>query len=1033
MLLDLPVLSPAEAEASASETTRTWRSLEDYNQTPAFRAQQAQEFAPDALEAPTASSRRDFIKLMGASMAMAGLTACRRPVEQILPYSRKPEEVIPGLPLFYATAMPMAGVLHPMLVESHEGRPTKVEGNTEHPVSQGASNIFQQASILNLYDPDRSKRVLHGNTAASWDDFTDFARTHQPSGQVAVLAEASSSPTMAALRTQLATRYPNLNWVTWEATGDDNAALGTQMAFGQPYRTVHQFDQAQVILSLDADFLGPLNPNNTHDARTYADGRRVMSTSDTMSRLYVVESAFSGTGGMADHRLRLKPSQIGAFAAALAARLGLSEAASAGSAFADHPWIAALADDLRAHQGQGIVLSGSGQPAAVHALCAAINQTLGNIGTTVQLLNTGEAQRQPQDEALAALAQSMSAGQVDTLLMIGVNPVYNAPAGLNFAQALGQVPNTIHLGLWVDETAQASAWHLPQAHYLEAWSDGRAFDGTRSVVQPLVAPLYPDAHSALDVVNALAGGTDSSFELIRNGWRGVLTGDYEAAWRKVVHDGFLADSAFAAASPGAASIGAAVAALPTTADGIELSFRADGKLYDGRFSNNAWMQETPDAVTKITWDNAAMMSPATASALGVGYEIDAGKHYVDTVTISANGQSVELPVWVAPGHADDVVTLNLGYGRAINSTRVPPDVPIYDIDADIYSAGPLANGVGQNVAPLRSAGASFVSGAQVSRAGGGYMVATTQDHGSMEGRPIFRMATLEEYKATPTFAGDVIKRLESEGQQLEPWDEYPALWEDDHPTKDPRYADARYADQQWGMVIDLNTCTGCNACVAACQSENNIQVVGKDQISRGRDMSWIRLDRYYTGDDTHVPGMVTMPVMCMHCENAPCESVCPVAATVHSPDGINVMAYNRCIGTRYCANNCPYKVRRFNFYNWTKTLPDTVHMVQNPNVTVRFRGVMEKCSFCIHRIRKTGQDARREGRGIAEGEVLTACQQACPSQSITFGDLTDANSQVVRMKQNERNYELLEELSVKPRVSYLARLRNPNPSLENVS
>lgn len=625
----------------------------------------------------------------------------------------------------------------------------------------------------------------------------------------------------------------------------------------------------------------------------------------------------------------------------------------------------------------------------------------------------------------------MRSGAYDVVLILESNPAYSAPAELDFAEALAAVDHSVHLGLHVDETAVISSWHVPVAHYMEAWGDGRAYDGTISVIQPLIAPLYEDAKSRIELIGLLSGsGLVSGYELVQETVRPVLTGNFREAWRRTVHDGFVEGTAYRPANvTPAIEIDALLASLPDepeAEDGLEIVLRPDATAYDGLFSNNAWMQELPDPIHKITWDNVAVVSAATARELGVDVRLEDGQHFADLVTLTLNGRSVELPLWVAPGQADGSVRVTMGYGRNIVSDRPPTGTPFYDLDVDIYSNGALANGVGVNVSPLLPAnGSRVVTRVAVRKSGDGYLLASTQDHPSMEGRPIVRMATLQQFREDPAFAKKAVPPLKGQ----EPWDEYPELW-GDHPRDQPEFTKSVFHRHQWGMAIDLNACTGCNACVVACTSENNVQMVGKDQIAVGREMSWLRLDRYYTGDSVEDAGMVVQPMMCQHCENAPCESVCPVAATLHSPDGLNVMVYNRCIGTRYCANNCPYKVRRFNYFQWTKTIPTQVQMAQNPNVTLRFRGVMEKCTYCVQRIRKAGIDARKEGREIADGEVQTACQQACPAKAITFGDVADDDTEVSRLQANARAYELLAALNVKPRTSYLARLRNPNPALE---
>mgnify|MGYP006267440543 CR=1 FL=1 len=1038
-MIELDVIDATSDGADASGK-RFWRSSADLQQSAAFNEVHDEEFQPGTSEPPGGASRRQFLQLMGASMAMAGLTACRRPVQKILPYSRKPEEVIPGVPQQYATAMPFRGVLRPLLVEAHEGRPTKVEGNPDHPEGHGGTSGFEQASVLNLYDPDRSREILQDGSPATWDDFLGVVRRLADGAgekQVAVLANETSSITMAALRDQLQDRFPQLRWVTYRPEGDDPVALGTQQVFGRPLRPMYQFENADVIVSLDSDFLSGLDRNFAHNSRSFATTRKLESADDDMSRLYAVESAYSTTGGMADHRLRMKSSRIAAFAGALANELGVGPGTEASFSDKEQLYITEMARDLRDAGSQGLLVAGETQPAVVHALCMAINDALGSIGTTVQLLDPGADSQPAQSGALGTLVRDMRSGEMDAVVMLDVNPVYDAPATLDFESALNAVGTSIHLGLHVDETARACQWHIPQTHYLEAWGDGRAYDGTASVIQPLIAPLYDDARSEIELVNVLATGVDTSgYDLVRAQWRDRLDGPFEQAWRRVIHDGYLPDSAFDTASPSAST--ATLPSIASPSDEVEVVIRLDSKLLDGRFANNAWMQELPDPTTKIVWDNVALMNEATAEQLGVEVEYDQGSFLVDQVQISANGASVELPVWIQPGLPDGSISVAMGYGRQLSSNRPTRTTPFWDTDeyTDVYGDGPLGNGVGQNVAPLRNASmAAVATGATVQRAAdaGTYKIATTQEHGSMEGRPIARWDTLEEFRENPDFAGEMgppVPGSDADGDAG--YEDYPMLWEENHPSETPALKDNPYYENQWGMTIDLNTCTGCNACVVACTSENNIQVIGKEEVSRGRHMYWLRMDRYYVSDEENAddPDMLMQPVMCQHCENAPCESVCPVAATVHSPDGTNQMIYNRCIGTRYCQNNCPYKVRRFNFFNWTRTLPTEVQMAQNPNVTMRFRGVMEKCTFCVQRVREAQQHAQNEGRRIRDGEVQTACQQACPADAIAFGDLNDPESQVVHERKNPRRYELLAYLNTKPRLSYLARVRNTNPRIE---
>ncbi len=1039
-MIELPILGeessstvPEELSKESVSIQKFWRSFSELKDEESLQQMARNEFMPDAAKAPTTGSRRTFVQLMGASMALAGLAGCRKPYEKILPYARKPEEFIEGISMNYATAMPFRGSVLGVVVESREGRPVKVEGNPDHPMSLGSSGVFEQASILNLYDPDRSQHVLEMGGVASWESFVAALNRIPQSAKVAILAAETSSPTLLGLRAKVQARYPQARWVAYSPTGENTEAIGYQRAFGQPVRPLYHFSNASVIVSFDADFLAAVDRNFVNNTREFAASRNVAD--GQISRLYAVEGAYTTTGGRADHRMRVRPSEVASIVSSIAQ--GVGAVAPRGGNVSNSTIVQSIIADLRAAGNRGVVVAGDNQPAIVHELCAAINSRLGAIGTTVDLLSVTGAD-QADDNELRELVADMKAGSVDALLMLGVNPAYDAPGGLGFESALGSVGTSVHVGIHRDETAVASTWHLPQAHFMEAWGDGRGYDGTLSVIQPLIAPLYADCRSDIEILNLFASGqNESGYDLVRSQWRGVLTGGFESAWRKVLHDGLLPGSGFASVTGRAAAPTVAVAAPAT---GIEVQVRLDTRVLDGSFANNAWLQETPDLVTKIVWDNVAIMSRTTAASLGVTNTLKAGQYTADEVEITFDGRKAVLPAWIQPGIADDTIILTTGYGRNIATDRSHRKKIFFDKDADtdVYATGAVANGVGQKVSHLRSTSfASNLTGASATKGGGNYSVVTTQDHGAMDTPQIrdvikrrepVRMATLAAYKSHeahfehPPLAG-----------ATEPWDEYPALWEERHPTTSPAYKDNPYFQNQWGMTIDLNLCTGCNSCSVACQAENNIQVVGKEEVDRGREMSWIRLDRYFVSDgdsDIDDAKMVVQPLPCQHCENAPCESVCPVAATVHSPDGTNQMVYNRCIGTRYCANNCPYKVRRFNFFNWTKTLPESVQLGQNPQVTVRSRGVMEKCSYCIQRIRAANMASNLSDKPISDGDVVTACQQACPASAITFGDLNDPTSKITEQKKSDRRYELLAELSVKPRTSYLGRINNPNPALE---
>ena len=972
-----------------------WRSLEQLAGDPEFRRYLEDEFPSAAPALDDRLDRRQMLTLMGASFALAGLANCRRPVEHIVPYVDAPENVIPGIPKHYATTMPLGLSNYGLLVESHEGRPTKVEGNQEHPSTEGASSAWIQASILNLYDPDRSPSVLQGGQPSSWDNFVsawqEIEATHlQDQGAgLAVLSESFCSPTLSRLADAFRTRFPQAGWVCYEPVSDENIYEGLRQATGTAHRAVYHYDRAQTILALDADFLYS-ESDAVSNARRFAAGRRVQNQNDSMSRLYAVESGVSVTGVAADHRLRLNCGQIGPLAAALAAELqsqGVPVQVPQGADAASIPgldaaWLPALAKDLRQAGSQALVVAGRRQSPAVHALVFALNAALGSLGRTVTFHELRDANL-PNRAGLTALVEEINNGTIQTLVILGGNPAYNAPADLRFERALKSVPNTVHLGTHLDETSQAVQWHIPQAHYLESWGDARASDGSLSICQPLIEPLFGALPTA-EVLGLIAGQAGAlAYDLVEETWEALLptAGEFETEWRRVLHDGILKDSQLPETVPAYISASAS-APIQAPSNGVagelEIVFEVSSGLYDGRFANNGWLQETPDPLTKLTWDNAALISPATAKGLGVSN----GDHLL----LTYRGHKLEIPAWIQPGQSDNSLSVALGYGRT--------------------HGGRAAIGVGGNAYLLTdSRGGHFDSGVRVSRTGRSRRLSSTQNHGSMEGRQIIRQASLEHYRQNPEFA----KGHEPDTQLYDAVDY----------SKGP----------QWGMAIDLNACIGCNACMLACQSENNVPVVGREQVGKGREMHWIRIDRYFEGSPEESRAAF-QPMPCQHCENAPCEEVCPVAATVHDQEGLNVMVYNRCIGTRYCSNNCPYKVRRFNYFNYTKDTPEASKMAYNPDVTVRSRGVMEKCSYCLQRISAAKLKAKQAGLPLADGDVKTACQQACPSDAIAFGDINDLDSRVSQAKAQNRDYTVLAELNNRPRTSYQARLRNPNPDLE---
>jgi molybdopterin-containing oxidoreductase family iron-sulfur binding subunit len=1002
-----------------------WRSLNEYAETPQFKEALEREFNDGATVLEDPVSRRSFMGLMGASLGLAGLAGCRRPEEKILPYNKRPEDLVPGIAQFYATVMPFAGSAIGLLVESHEGRPTKIEGNPQHPHSLGGTNAWAQATVLGLYDPERSRGPApkgkapnsSSETAGNWQQFrSDLAARAKAAadkgGQgVAILVETSRSKTTGAALKALQAKLPNAKIYAYDPNSRQNERDGLAAAFGSPFESSYELANAQVILSLDSDFL-LTEGSPVQQAMGFAKNRSV--DAETMNRLYTVESRYSITGSSSDHRLQLPTRDVPAFVAALAQELvskhglQLGEAAGALSGLTktfpakSQKWIAAVAADLARAKGAGVVIPGTRQPAAVHALAAAINVGLGNVGKTVKYVkpldfsNDGPA-------AILELAQAMKSKAVETLLILGGNPVFDAPSDADFKAALAAVPFSVHLSGTLDETGSVASWHVPQAHFLESWDDAVANDGTAAIVQPLIAPLHGGLTNA-ELVERFLGGNRKSYELVRDAWQSAFGAAdvFERAWRKSLHDGVIPNTTSAGESvtPNFGGIAAAVNQLKVNRDGVELVFFPDSHAYDGRFANNGWMQEMPDQMTKQSWGNAALISSAMATKLGV---LDG-----DFVSLKTReGKSITLPALIAPGQAENSVAVSYGQGRTVGmNPQVFKDEGVIGVDA--Y--------------PLRtSTGFFFGSGASITKAPGHEELARTQEHHTMEGRPLVREANLVQFRSKPDFAKNMVHVA-----RFNLWDE-----------KD----DQAYDGLKWGMSIDLTTCIGCNACMVACQSENNIPLVGKDGVLRGREMHWLRIDRYYKGNNPDEPeGVLMQPIGCQHCENAPCELVCPVAATEHSPEGLNDMAYNRCVGTRYCANNCPYKVRRFNFFNYNKDVPELKKMQFNPNVTVRVRGVMEKCTYCVQRIQEGKIAAKREGRfvernghqvpALKDGEVVSACAQACPTQAIRFGDLNDANSLVAKETKGPRAYGLLAEINTRPRTSFLARITNPNPELE---
>ncbi len=988
-------MSLIQIKPKAATGPQYWRSLDQLADTPQFRQWVEREFPSSAAEMLDGDSRRHMLKIMAASFGLAGLAACRRPVEHILPYAKGVEDLIPGAPYYYATVMQLGGTATGLIVETHDGRPTKIEGNPDHPSSLGAALAWQQASVLSLYDPDRSARFLENGSpsAKSWPEFHAYLKGI-PLGDgsgLRFLSETVLSPSLEMMRGEALKKYPKAKWIEYEPITRENEAAGLRMAFGQEVAAHPQFDKAKVIVALDSDFLG-LDSASPLPTKLFSRRRHVASEEDLekLNRLYAVESQFSITGANADHRLRVKPSDVRQFAFDLAAALGAVPGLNVvGGADRRGKFLTALVKDLKAAGPEALVVAGLRQPAEVHAAVALINEALGSAAVSYSKSSGGASL-----DALKALTAEMNSGQVSTLVILEGNPVYTAPADLQFASAMAKVANTIHVGLEEDETAAAARWHVPGAHYLETWGDARAQDGTVAVQQPMIRCMYGGKTPAEMVALIIDYKDKDAHAIVKNYWLAQFPGkdrEKEQAWRRALHDGVVAAAKPYEAvkvSADAKKLAGLFSARPASG-GLEVAFVPGASTYDGRFANNAWLQEWPEPMTKVVWGNAALISPALARA----QNLKDG----DVVTLARGNYKVDVPVMIQPGHADDAVTLSLGYGRA--------------------KCGRVGKDVGVNANLIRTSDAYWSGGGfSLTPTGNKVVVATTQEHGMiggssaerMNGRPLYREVTIAEYKRNP-------KAVEEMNEVPELQSIYPE-----------RVYDKGY---QWGLAIDLTACTGCNSCVIACQAENNIPVVGKYQVTRGREMHWLRMDRYYVGPEDD-PRAVEQPIPCMQCENAPCENVCPVAATSHSPEGLNDMAYNRCVGTRYCLNNCPFKVRHFNFLNFHKHMPQIEAMASNPDVTVRMRGVMEKCTYCVQRIQEKKIQAKVEGRrAIQDGEIKTACQQTCPADAIVFGNINDPESRVSKLKKQERNYKMLEEMDLRPRTSYLARLRNVNEEL----
>ncbi len=1005
-----------------------WRSLEQLADTPEFREGLAHQPALNADEALHASRRR-FLQTMGASLGLAGLagSGCiRLPEEKLAPYAHRPENRAPGNPVSYATAMEIGGMAQGLLVTSFDGRPIKIEGNPSHPLNRGAADMLVQASVLELYDPDRSRgvikrglyRSLSGDgphdeqitaAPASWDDFrSEFSKQIPADGAgFCVLSEASNSPSLAAMRAKFQAKFPMAQWFEYEAVSDDNVREGTFVAFGQNVLPVLELADAKVIVSLDADLFGGGSPLAIKYARDFAAGRRLHDekTQKGMNRLYVIEPLHTITGASADRRLACRAGEIGAIATELAAALGVEGVEVPKDSHL--PLLNAMKTDLEDNMGHAVVVAGPQQSAEVHALVAAINHKLHNVGKTVIYYPDPQPKRLSHATALEAAVKRMNTVEVKTLLILGGNPVYNAPEDLKFAEALKKVPYSVHLALHEDETSQLCTWHLSQAHYLESWGDARTFNGAVSILQPLIEPLF-EGRSAIEILSLIVDEKPrTGHNIVRETAKSLVGNSYtEYRWKKLLAEGVIAGTEWKAAQ-----IEKRSEKLPSgrgvVKNQYELVFYTD-KVYDGRFANNGWLQELPDPMTRLTWDNAAVMSEKTAQTIEVKQD--------ELVELTVEGSRILAPVFFLPGVAEGVIGLALGYGRTV--------------------AGHVGNAVGCNAFTLRTTGNLGWRSVKARPTGKKHRLATVQDHHIVD--PYGKEAVQERI---PELLHEVSLAKAYEGIRDKPaksiFDEH--KFDGTSPASGDQSLVPKHDLHKWGMAVDLSSCTGCGACVVACQAENNIPIVGKEQVLHGREMHWIRIDRYFRGEPEEAVA-VHQPVFCMHCENAPCESVCPVAATTHSQEGINMMTYNRCVGTRYCANNCPYKVRRFNFFDFNRgTLTDhyvpnlfrqpvteLIEMQKNPDVTVRMRGVMEKCTYCIQRIEQTRIAAKREGdRPIRDGEIQTACQQTCPTQAIVFGDLNDAESRVSKLHALPRAYGMLDpELNTKPRTQYVARVRN---------
>ena len=997
-------LEAVRQELKAVKGKRYWRSVDELADTSEFQAAVEKEFPGSAQEWVDPVSRRGFMKLMGASMALAGLAGCtKQPDEPIYPYVKAPEDLILGKPMYFATAHPFVTGAVPLLVKSDQFRPIKVDGNPEHAYNQGSSDPFSQGTLLDLYDPDRSQHVMYRGENREWAEFSEGLRIKLAESKdgtgIYFLSATITSPTLARQWNAIQALYPKATLVQY-----DPAAAGTPLSSG--LNVQYSLVDADVVVSLDADFLSGASYPGFHQlVGDYAKRRK---DPEKLNRLYSIESTPTTTGLKAEHRLGLRASEIPVFVAELAKAVGVGGVDAPSYAWDDgqKKFLGALVKDLKAHAGKSVVIPGLYQDSSVAALALAINDVLGNLGKTA--FETDPVNPMPSDQAgdLQALVANLNAGKVDWLVILNANPIYTAPVDLNFAAAFDKAKTVAHLGSHVDETGSIAHWHIPAAHFLESWSDARAYDGTASIVQPMIDPLY-GGKTAHDVFQVLLSEPElSAYEAVRETWKPVIKGDFETGWRKALHAGWIDDTAFQKGSKSSPSVAfKGKVPTPTAKESLEIIFRPDPNVYDGRWSNVGWLQELPKPVTNLSWDNAAIVSGATLTKLGLQED--------DIVELTVGYGKVQAPVIVAPGHPDNSVTVHLGYGRE--------------------AAGRVGSGAGFNAYLIRNTWAPFYATGSIRKIDGKWGVAITKSHfqdhrsarfggqgngnNSLEAdeaigeRGIIRYATLDEYKAHPGFAneGPTHEKADRDNSLFPNWD---------------------YKDNAWGMSIDMNSCTGCNACIVSCYAENNIAVVGKQQVRIGRNMQWLRIDTYFEGD-LAAPRAHFQPMACQHCENAPCEQVCPVGATVHTPEGLNTMVYNRCVGTRYCSNNCPYKVRRFNFLLYSDYETESLKLSRNPDVSVRSRGVMEKCSYCVQRITAAKVEADKGNRAVADGEIVTACQQACPASAITFGNLNDKQSRVAKLQAGERSYQVLADQNTRPRTKYVAAVLNPNQELQD--